>query len=428
LDKQAVTLSAKEKIGFRPIADSEPEWLYRLRLNAWKYSQESALPDRATHLWRYTDPAIFEVEGLIGFMNKLSIADDNGNGNDATNRFEDRLDTDVNIDRLREKGVILKELSLAVRENPDLILEYLDSLAKSGPGRFEALNTALWNRGRFLFIPDNAVLEEPIYIRNQISDIISVHRNLIVIGDNSQVTIVDDYRSGPANDKGNANCAIELVAGSGSNITYVNLYRPLENVTGLLSFRARIGQDSSIHSLFGGFGGLVTKVNAGVQLAGRGANSRMDGLVFARDRQRFDYHTRQHHSASESLSDIDFRVILRDKANSAYTGLIRIEKDALNCEAYQENRNLLLNNGARAESIPELEILTDQVRCTHGATMGPIDPEMIFYLRSRGFDVAEATKAIVEGFVKSILDRIPEKIEVMISKIVSENLGGRSGE
>ncbi|MEE8417915.1 MAG: SufD family Fe-S cluster assembly protein, partial [candidate division Zixibacteria bacterium] len=131
---------------------------------------------------------------------------------------------------------------------------------------------------------------------------------------------------------------------------------------------------------------------------------------------------RHHHTAGESFSDLDFKVILKDRAASAYTGLIRIEKDTANCEAYQENRNLLLNKGTRAESIPELEIMTDQVRCSHGATMGPIDREMVFYLKSRGFSQTDAMRTIVEGFVASTLGKAPGEAVRTIQSLVSEKL------
>ena len=151
----------------------------------------------------------------------------------------------------------------------------------------------------------------------------------------------------------------------------------------------------------------------------------MYGVIFGDDKQHFDYHTMQHHKASESFSNLNFKVVLKDKAKSAYTGLIRIEKDTVNCEAYQENRNLLLNPGTKAESIPELEILTDQVRCTHGATMGPIDPEQIFYLKSRGIGETEAVKMIVIGFMESLLRQIPDDIAKILRDVISVETGGR---
>lgn len=420
--------STKERIDFRPIGKSEPQWLYKLRFEAWNFYQDSELPDRASHLWRYTDPSLFAVDNPADLMNELSTSLLAGNGHKPSGDTTLLSSHPAIESDLLEKGVVLTELTSAIRENPELVERYIGGLIGPEFGYYESLNMALWNKGWFLYIPQNLVIEKPINIRSLTGKGANVQRLLIVIGDNSQVTIIDDNRSNGEKASGFVNNVVELNAGNGCNIKYVNLHRVAADISGLVSYRSRIGNDSAIHSIFGGFGGSTTKINAGTELAGRGANSRMDGIVFAVGKQKFDYHTRHHHTAGESFSDLDFKVILKDRANSAYTGLIRIEKDALNCEAYQENRNLLLNKGTRAESIPELEILTDQVRCTHGATMGPIDPEMVFYLRSRGFSRNEATKAIVEGFCSSILNRVPVDMAETIGGIVSEKLEGQINE
>jgi Fe-S cluster assembly protein SufD len=149
----------------------------------------------------------------------------------------------------------------------------------------------------------------------------------------------------------------------------------------------------------------------------------MTGFVYLDGERGTDCHTRQHHKSGESFSDLDFKVVVRDRARSAYTGLIRIEKDAPNCEAFQENRNLLLNEGARAESIPELEILTDQVSCTHGATMGPVDPEMLFFMESRGISEQKAIKLIIEGFFQSTMAKSPEIFKTILSEEINKKLG-----
>ena len=421
MDKQ-ITTSAKESKEFRHIHDSEPEWFYRLRRDGWMYHQKSCPPNRASHLWRYSDPAKFETDSLEMPQGVLPSVT-NGNGNYGAGRSGGLLEPFRLSPELKQRGVIFKDLFSAIRINAGHVEKHFASLVGIDFGRFEALNMALWNDGYFLYIPDNVVIDKPIYIRSSEIDANNFSRSLVVIGNNCEVTLVNDCGSDGAGKKSIVNDATELVAGDGSRVKYINLQRHPETTSALVNYRARIGRDSEIYSIFGGFGGSNIKVNAGTELAGRGAHSRMDGIIFATGTQRFDYHTRHHHTAGNTYSDLNFKVILKDRSNSAYTGLIRIEKDAPNCEAYQENRNLLLNPGARAESIPELEILTDEVRCTHGATMGPIDPEMIFYLKSRGFSRRDATRTIVEGFVKSTLDRIPEEISVAIGRMVSDKLG-----
>ncbi|MGQ9591066.1 MAG: SufD family Fe-S cluster assembly protein, partial [Planctomycetota bacterium] len=148
----------------------------------------------------------------------------------------------------------------------------------------------------------------------------------------------------------------------------------------------------------------------GSRLEGPGARAELYGFLFGDGRHSFDHHTVHHHRGRHTSSDLDFKVVLCDRARSAYTGLIRIEPEAPVSEAYQENRNLVLGDEAKATSIPELEILTDDVRCTHGATVGSLDPNEVFYLRSRGLDRAEATRLIVEGFIEPAASRLPEAV------------------
>ena len=170
------------------------------------------------------------------------------------------------------------------------------------------------------------------------------------------------------------------------------------------------------------FGALLSKQNFGISLSGVGAESNMYGLLFGSSYQHFDNHTLHHHAASNTTSNIDFKIVLRDRSRSAYTGLIRIDNDARTCQAYQENRNLLLTEGARADTIPELEILNEDVQCSHGATIGPIDPEAVFYLEARGIARDEAVRMIVSGFVEHTLRQVPDDLRQRISGFVAQRL------
>ena len=175
------------------------------------------------------------------------------------------------------------------------------------------------------------------------------------------------------------------------------------------------------------FGAGLYKADVGAVLEGAGSESRMVGLCFGDGRQRADHHTVQDHRGAHTASDIDFRVVLAGKARSAYTGVIRIAQDAPYCEAFQENRNLLLSDGCKADSIPELEILTDEVRCKHGATAGPIDPDQLFYISSRGLSPDDATKMIVTGFLEAALANIPESLGDPIREELARRLGEVKG-
>jgi Fe-S cluster assembly protein SufD len=420
-----------QETAFRPIASGEPDWFYQLRRDAWEYFLTASPPDRTSNVWRYTDPADFHIAYPERLFNSLPVSPDIfptelrqiDPEHSAFGYNTSDLKTYARmVPNLEYMGVIFKELHSAIRENRDLVEPYFGKLIGPDFGKFEALNQALWNTGLFLNIPSNVIIEKPIYIHRYPTDKYTIPRLLVVIGDNAQATIIDDY-AGSSVDKGSiANSAVELFAGDSSNVRYVNIQRFGADINTYITVRSQVGQNTNIKSIYGSTGSLVTKVNAGTILNGRGANSQMYGVIFGDSKQHFDYHTMQHHKSNESFSNLNFKVVLKDKAKSAYTGLIRIEKDTVNCEAYQENRNLLLNPGTKAESIPELEILTDQVRCTHGATMGPIDPEQVFYLKSRGLDETNAVRMIVTGFMESLLAQVPEETTKILRDLIYAKL------
>lgn len=426
------TVLEKEKIGFRPLQPGEPDWIYRIRREAWDRYLEQPLPERVQNIWRYTAPESFLAKNIDALMNLYPVVPDGSNGKPypVTPEYaaigynlDNRMTVTKMTTEISAKGVVFKDIYSALRENEGFAGRFLGKLVGASFGKFEALNLALWNTGFFLYIPDNTVIEKPILMNRHPGGQFTMGRLLVVVGRNSEATIIDDYAGECRLEDPTANSVVEIFVGDSSRVRYVNLQRLSSRCSSYVTQRAQVEQSGSLYSIFGAMGSALSKVNAGTILNGKGADSRMYGVLFGDSGQHFDYHTMHHHKASDSYSNIDFKVILKDKANSAYTGLIRIEKETANCEAYQENRNLLLNKGTRAESIPELEILADQVRCTHGATMGPIDPEMLFYLESRGVARAEAVKMIVGGFVEPTISQIPSDLQPVLRNLVLDKLG-----
>lgn len=422
---------ADSQTGFRTIDKREPEWLYNTRKNGWSSYDSRPLPDRVVHLWRYTDPREFRIaepHELVAARRPHGggIRDDTtqlkpDSSGYAYNRSD--LTTSIALDpKLAEQGVILTNLFAGIRSHESLISQYLGHLIGDEFGKFEALNLALWNTGLLLYVPDNVQVEMPIRLRRHPAGPATFHRLLVVVANNAKVTVVDDYLGGRSGDSPLVNSVVEIYAGDASQVVYANLLRHSDGVKTYITQRTRVGRDAEALSIFAGLGGGLSKVNAGSILSGRGAHSQLYGMAFGDKKQSFDYHTVHHHLSSKSYSNIDFKVALRDRAHSAYTGLIRIEEDALDCEAYQVNRNLLLDTDTKAESIPELEILCDQVQCTHGSATGAIDPEILFYLKSRGMSDYEATKTIVSGFMEPTVSRLPSDLRDMVRKIVMAKL------
>ena len=183
-----------------------------------------------------------------------------------------------------------------------------------------------------------------------------------------------------------------------------------------------LDRDAQVRTVFSSFGGGVTKADLGAVLRGEGARSELLGLVVGEKRQHLDHHTEHRHVAGHTWSHIDLRVALSGRARSAYTGLIRIEKDARESEATQENRNLLLSRRARADTIPELEILNQDVSCTHGATVSPLEEEPIFYLLSRGVEPSEARRLILRGFFEQVLGQVPDAVRGGVAQALEQRL------
>ncbi len=422
------------KHGFRAIRQGEPEWSHEQRRRAWESYHDAPNPDRITHLWRYTKPEHFLISNPGEAMLRDVPSRTGSTGIDTTLSSGysahgiSRADLSVGIavaDEYSRAGLYVSDLHSAAADHRYPVQEHLGKLVGEPFGKFESANLALWNAGFFVFVPDNTVVREPIYLSHQPLDEVLLSRSLVVIGRNSEVTIIDDYGSDVARPCPLANSVMEIFTGDSSRLRYISLSRFNETTPSIFTQRIRADRNSHVLSVFGSFGGSVTKVNAGAVLAGPGAESLMYGLAFGDGRQHLDHHTLHHHVSGETHSDLHVKVVLKDNSDSAYTGLIRIEEKADNSQAYQENRNLLLNEGTRAESVPELEILTDQVSCTHGATVGPIDPEMVFYLKSRGYSNDEATRTVVTGFVEPTIRLLPDDLQDMFRGLVRRKLEGK---
>ena len=425
----------KPKLYTVPVYDYEPKWMNIRRQAALDSYNKLLMPQKRLHLWRYTDPEKFLVERNIQtrprtiantlkqglnrrlVTGSLSAAALDQSGKSIWTQVSDDAD-----------DLVILPMSRAFAEYEEIIERYLYQLVDENIGKFEAFGSALWQDGIFVYLPDGKTVEKPVHLIREVADEqgLQFFRLLVVVGKNAEMTLIDEYMGGSSdpNQKSHAFGAVEIFGGQDSRIRYVNLQRQESGVTSYLTHRARIERGSSILTIPLAFGGKLAKQNFGVTLNGPGADSKMYGLLFGSKRQHFDNHTLHHHASGQTTSDIDFKVVLRDKAISAYTGLIRIEQEAANCEAYQENRNLLLGGGAKAETIPELEILNEEVMCSHGATVGPIDPEMLFYLTSRGYTPEDAVRTVVTGFVASTLKMVPADIRGGIRSVVTDRLEG----
>jgi Fe-S cluster assembly protein SufD len=274
--------------------------------------------------------------------------------------------------------------------------------------KFAAQNAALWQHGLLVHVPKGVVLEQPLYVRiaNPPDGSALFWRLLVVAEPGSRFSIIEDLFTSDPELAGYSNAVVELFVEDNAKLEYVSVQNLSQQTWHFASHHARVARDAELDWVAGGFGSKKGKIRIQNDLAGQGAVSRVTGAYFADATQHLDYDTFQEHIAPNTESDFKFKGALRDEASTVWRGMIRVERDAQKTNAYQENRNLLLSKSAHADSIPGLEILANDVRCTHGATLGQVDREQLFYLMARGLPRAEAERLIVRGFFQDVLDRI----------------------
>jgi Fe-S cluster assembly protein SufD len=274
--------------------------------------------------------------------------------------------------------------------------------------KFAAHNAALWEHGLLVVIPKGVELDQPLYVRvaNTVEGGALFFRLLVIAEEGSSATLIEEYTSATPELAGYTNVVAELFVEQNAKLEYVSLQNLSMSTWHFANHHARVERDAELDWVAGGFGSKRGKTRIQNDLAGQGATSRVTGAYFADGEQHLDYDTFQEHIAPNTTSDFAFKGALRDEATAVWRGMIRVEKEAQKTNAYQENRNLMLSEKAHADSIPGLEILANDVRCTHGATLGQVDREQLFYLMARGLSRAEAERIIVRGFFQDILDRI----------------------
>ncbi len=292
--------------------------------------------------------------------------------------------------------------------------------------RFAALHAAFFTGGTFLYVPDGVEFDEPIlgqHFSHQAGTSVLPH-TLIVAGRGARFNYLDEYIAEDENETGHRSGSTEIFLGEGAQVGYVAVQKWGRKVWHFADQRAELQKDSTLRLFNVTLGGKFSKTRVEASLAGEGSNAELKAIYFASGDQFFDFHTLQDHRVGNTRSDLLFKGALQDVSRTVYAGLIRIEKHAARSDAYQANRNLVLSDKAKATSIPMLEIDNNEVRCTHGATVGPVDPEHLFYLRSRGIPLATAKRMLIQGFFGDVLDRIPFE---HARKLVEAELESRIG-
>jgi Fe-S cluster assembly protein SufD len=367
------------------------------RAEALERYQALALPTTSDEHWRFTDLTGFDPDGW-------AVDGDTGIASPPT-----MLELEVaGAANVGEGAIEIVSAPEGVRFEPlPEDHELLYSLV-GWDEKFAAHNAALWRNGLLVHVPQDVELERPLYVRiaNAVEGGSLFWRLLVVAEPRSRFTLIEEYTSASSELGAYSNAAVEIIVKDAAKVEYVSVQNLSRGTWHFASHHARVERDAELDWVAGGFGSAKGKIRIQNDLAGAGATSRVTGAYFADGRQHLDYDTFQEHMAPSTTSDFAFKGALRDEARAVWRGMIRVEEGAQKTNAYQENRNLLLSSAAHADSIPGLEIMANDVRCTHGATLGRVDRELLFYLMTRGLTRSEAERLIVRGFFQDVLDRV----------------------
>jgi Fe-S cluster assembly protein SufD len=359
---------------------------------------ELPLPSTNDEHWRFTDLRDFDLESFAtdGTVDRRVVP-------------EGMLDVDVAaMAVVGEAGIsIVKSPPEGITFEPFEDHERLGELVGADE-KFAAHNAAAWEHGLLVRVPNGVELEQPLAVRivNSVDGGALFFRLLVIAEAESRFTLIEEYASSTPELNGYTNAVSELFVEQAAKLEYVSIQNLSKETWHFATHHARVERDAELDWVAGGFGSKKGKVWIQNDLTGQGATSRVTGAYFADGDQHLDYDTYQLHVAPNTTSDFAFKGALRDTATAVWRGMIRVEKDAQRTNAYQENRNLMLSPTTHAVPIPGLEILANDVRCTHGATVGQVDREQLFYLMARGLSRGEAERLIVRGFFSDALDRI----------------------
>ncbi len=387
-----------------PTQTAEPEFLSKRREVAAAEAAGLALPEfKGEAGWEFTP---------LGSLDLDAYAAAPGGPPDGAEHVLD-LDLDVAVRPRAEEAVsegpVVMPLGVAAERHPDIVDRHLGSVVTART-RLTAENDARWSDGALVYVPRGVHVEAPIVLTtvHEKSGTALHHRTLVVLEEGAQAEVWHQALSSDADADGLVNGVVELVVGQNANLRFVDAQALAERTLVFGSQRAVVERDGSLDWITLGFGSANGKVFLETKLAGQGSRGSVTGAYATRGRQHLDYDTLQEHAAPDTTSDLAFRGILGDRSSTVWRGMIQVDRGAQRTDAFQESRNLLLTKKAHADAIPGLEILANDVRCTHAAAIAQVDREQLFYLRSHGLPEPQAHRLVIEGFLEAIVERFEQ--------------------
>ncbi len=390
------------------------------RSAAWDAFKRLPMPVNTEEAWRRTDIHALPVDQFTlpkdgDFQNlppvredllKPLVADQHG-GQIVLLPGGAKVELD---EKLAKQGVIFTDLRTAEQKHPDLLKKMIGKTVNAEEGKFAALAGAFAQNGVVLYVPRGVAVDAPLHsvLWGPGGNFAHVSHVLVLVDEGASATYVHEAASPDELGSTSMHAGIvEIQVMQGASLRFVELQSWGRHVWNFSHERIRVERDGTLDWIFGAIGSRLTKNFSELDLAGQGATGRMSGFYFTDGNQHLDHDTQQNHLAPNTTSDLLFKGALKGKSRSVWQGMIYVAPGAQKTDGYQANRNIVLSDQARADSIPGLEILADDVRCTHGATVGKLEQEPIFYLKTRGIPQAEAEKIVVEGFFDPIFQRIP---------------------
>ncbi len=416
---------------------NEPVWMSRLRRLSWGRFLKSKWPTPQEEEWRRTDITGIDFSSFepvtIGKIDHDDLnreSPDKKTSQEIPASFSGTLQfSGASIVRrslkneLVEKGVHLASLDYAFNSFPDKMKEILQEGLEKSCNRFQIWHYSMLSHGVYLYIPPFLEVGDPFYFDFTIDGQQSINSPhvIIILDRGARATVIQKTKSG--NYRSNlCNAGADIFVSDSAELNFFDVQSLNENSLYFGHGRASVQRDGYLHHFSAGLGAQLYKARFDVSLDGAGANALMSGVYFSHNDQHMDIKTVQHHNASHTNSRAFYKGAVKDNGRAIFQGLIEVGPDAPLTDAYLTNKNLILGNGARADSIPSLKIKNNDVKCSHGSTTGKIDENEVFYLMTRGLSKSEAEKMVIIGYFEEVLEKTPAVIVDELRKAVLERI------
>jgi Fe-S cluster assembly protein SufD len=432
--------------------DNLPQWFVDAQNEARKEFANEPYPSRKDELWRFS--SVKNLDGVAAFSRPANSGAASLSSSEALAKGDARptasvakpalergfpepagrmvfvndqlVSCELRDDSLSDRGVLFLPLEQALKLRPDLLQEhFMAQPARLGSKKFAALHKASVSAGTVLYLPPGLAVDAPFEVFHIVTgENLALFPHTLIIADReSEVTFLDHFVSTEGQVRGFACGVNDLVLRPGSKLNYISVQNWSRQFVSLQVNSTIAEERSSAVNLSLNFGGRYSRLESVSRLAGAGSRSDMLAVSVGGADQEFDQRTLQDHLQPNTTSDLLYKNALSSNARTVFSGLIKVERGAHRTDAYQKVRNLLLSDEAEANSMPGLEILADDVRCTHGATSGQVEPEELFYLQSRGIPELKAKGLVVNGFLNEVVDRLSDdEIKAYLHEQIAKRL------